>query len=177
MPRLRSSPPAGRTKHGTTRLPGLQTQLCTSRRPATCSFPAGSACTRGSDLPRGASWPFGSHPLMALNRRGAIGRALRPDRLISTVPPVRPLRAGPPRYCLQFGTAPAPWSADLAETFQYLLGADKLGVTAVALLSNSLAPATYASYDSALSQSFILCTEENIAPLQATPATMVCYTA
>jgi hypothetical protein len=110
-------------------------------------------------------------------RRGAIGRALRPDRLISTVQPVRPLRTGPPRYNLQFGAAPAPWSVDLAETFPYLLGTDKLEVTAVALLSNSLAPSTHASYDSALRQFFILCTEENIAPLQATPATMVRYTA
>jgi hypothetical protein len=77
---------------------------------------------------------------------------------------------------VQVGTTPAPWSADLAETFQDLLGADKLGVTAVALLSNSLAPSTYASYDSALRQFFIFCTEENIAPLQATPASMVRYT-
>jgi site-specific recombinase XerD len=77
---------------------------------------------------------------------------------------------------MQCGTAPAPWSAELAETFQDLLGTDKLRVTAVALLSNSLAPSTYASYDSALIQFFILCTEENIAPLQATPATMVRYT-
>jgi hypothetical protein len=47
---------------------------------------------------------------------------------------------------------------------------------AVALLSNSLAPSTNASYDSALIQFFILCTKENFAPLQATPATMVRYT-
>jgi hypothetical protein len=65
----------------------------------------------------------------------------------------------------------------MAETFQDLLGTDKLGVTAVALLSNSLAPSMYASYDSALRQFFIFCTEEKIAPLQATPATMVRYTA
>jgi hypothetical protein len=78
---------------------------------------------------------------------------------------------------VQLGTAPAPWSADLAETFQDLLGADKLGDTAVALLSNSLPPSSYASYDSALRQFFIFCTEEHIAPLQATPARMVRYTA
>jgi site-specific recombinase XerD len=65
----------------------------------------------------------------------------------------------------------------MAETFQDLLGTDKLGVTAVALLSNSLAPSTYSSYDSALRQFFTFCTHENIAPLQATPATMVHYTA
>jgi hypothetical protein len=90
---------------------------------------------------------------------------------------VPPLRTGPPRYGLRLETTPAPWSTDLAETFQDLLGTDKLGVTAVALLSNSLAPSTYANYDSALRQFFILCTQENIAPLQATPATMVRYTA
>jgi hypothetical protein len=98
-------------------------------------------------------------PSWLYTRRGAIGRALRPDRLISTVQPVRRLRTGPPRYSQQFGTAPAPLSADLAETFQDLLGTDKLGVTAVALLSNSLAPSTYASYDILLRQFFILCTE------------------
>jgi hypothetical protein len=78
---------------------------------------------------------------------------------------------------MRLEAAPAPWSADLAEAFQDLLGTDKLGVTAVALLSNSLAPSTYASYDNALRQFFFYCTEENIAPLQATPATMVRYTA
>ena len=116
-------------------------------------------------------------PSWLYTRRGAIGRALRPVQLNATLQRVRPLRTRPPRYCLQFGTAPGPWSADLAETFQDLLGTDKLGVTAVALLSNSLAPSTYASYDSALRQFFIFCTQENIAPLQATPATMVRYTA
>ena len=43
-----------------------------------------------------------------------------------------------------------PWSANLSESFHNLLGSDKPGVTAVALLSNSLAPSTYAIYDSAL---------------------------
>jgi site-specific recombinase XerD len=65
----------------------------------------------------------------------------------------------------------------MAETFQDLLGSDKLGVTAVILLSNSLAPSTYASYHSAIRQFFIFCAEENINPLHATPATMVRYTA
>jgi hypothetical protein len=78
---------------------------------------------------------------------------------------------------MRLGIAPAPWSADRAETFRDLLGTDKLGVTAIALLSNSLAPSTYANYDSALRQFFTFCTGENIAPLQATPATMVRYTA
>jgi hypothetical protein len=78
---------------------------------------------------------------------------------------------------LRRGTAPAPWSADLADTFRDLLDTEKLGVTAVALLSNSLAPSTYANYDSALKQFLIFCTHENIAPLLATPATMVRYTA
>jgi hypothetical protein len=91
-------------------------------------------------------------------RRGAMGRALRPDRLNSTVPLVPPLRTRPPRYDLRIETAPAPWAADLSEIFQDLLGTNKLGVTAVALLSNSLAPSTYPSYDSALSQFFFLYT-------------------
>jgi hypothetical protein len=45
------------------------------------------------------------------------------------------------------------------------------------MLSNSLAPSTYANYDSALRQFFAFCTEKNIAPLQATPASMIRYTA
>jgi hypothetical protein len=107
-------------------------------------------------------------PSWLYTRRGTIGRAFRPDRLMSLVQPVCPLRTGPPRYRLQIGAAPEPWSADIAETFHDLLGTDKLGVTAVALLSNSLAPSTYASYDSALRQFFLFCTKENIAPLKAT---------
>jgi hypothetical protein len=65
----------------------------------------------------------------------------------------------------------------MAETYQSLLGIDTLGVTAINLLSNSLAPSTYANYDSALRQFFAFCTKENIAPLQATPASMIRYTA
>jgi hypothetical protein len=65
----------------------------------------------------------------------------------------------------------------MAETYPSLLGTDTLGVTAVKLLSNRLAPSTYANYDNAIRQFFAFCTEENIAPLQATPTSMIRYTA
>jgi hypothetical protein len=65
----------------------------------------------------------------------------------------------------------------MAETYQSLLGTDTLGVTAINLLSNSLAPSTYANYDSTMRQFFAFCTQENIAPLEATPASMIRYTA
>jgi site-specific recombinase XerD len=61
----------------------------------------------------------------------------------------------------------------MATKFQTLLGTDTLGATAITLLSNSLAPSTYANYDSALRQYFAFCAKENLPPLQATPATMV----
>lgn len=116
-------------------------------------------------------------PSWLYTRRGAIGRALRPVQLNAPVQRGPALRTGQPRYGLRLEAAQAPWSASLAETFHNLLGSDKLGATAVALLRSSLAPSTYSSYGSALRQFFIFCTEENIAPLQATPATMVRYTA
>jgi hypothetical protein len=65
----------------------------------------------------------------------------------------------------------------MAETYLSLLGSDTLEVTAVNMLCNSLAPSTYANYDSALRQFFALCTEEGITPLHATPASMIRYTA
>jgi hypothetical protein len=71
----------------------------------------------------------------------------------------------------------APWSSSMADTYQSLSGTDTLGVTAVSLLSNSLAPSTYANYDSALRQFFAFRTEEGIPPLHATPASLVRYTA
>jgi hypothetical protein len=116
-------------------------------------------------------------PSWLYTRRGTIGRALRPAQVLSTTPPIRHPRTGPPRYRLQTDLAQAPWSSDLAETFHPLLGTDRLGVTAITLLSNSLAPYTYANYSNALRQLVAFCTEENIAPLQATPATMIRYTA
>jgi site-specific recombinase XerD len=64
----------------------------------------------------------------------------------------------------------------MAEKFQTFLGTDIVGVTTISLLSKSLAPSTYANYDIALRQFFAFCEEENITPLQATPATMVRYT-
>jgi site-specific recombinase XerD len=60
---------------------------------------------------------------------------------------------------------------------QALLSTNTLGATALSLLSNSLAPYTYANYDSALRHYFAFCGEENLPSLQATPATMVRYTA
>jgi hypothetical protein len=65
----------------------------------------------------------------------------------------------------------------MADTFQSLLETDTLGVTTISLLSNSLAPSTYANYDNALRHFFAFCTEENLSPLQATPAIMVRYNA
>jgi hypothetical protein len=67
--------------------------------------------------------------------------------------------------------------SSMATKFQVLLGTDTLDATAISLLSNSLAPSTYANYDSALRQYFAFCAEENLSPLQATPVTMVRYAA
>jgi hypothetical protein len=64
----------------------------------------------------------------------------------------------------------------MAQKFQTLLVTDTLGAAAIGLLNNSLALATYANYDSTLRQFFAFSGEEN-PPLQATPATMVRYTA
>jgi hypothetical protein len=114
-------------------------------------------------------------PSWLYTRRGTIGRTLRPDRLNALVQHATPLRTRPLRYCLRLGTAPAPWSADLAETFQDLLGSDKLGVTAVALLSNSLVPCTYASYDSALRQ-FFFSARRKISPRYRPPRPQWCAT-
>jgi hypothetical protein len=65
----------------------------------------------------------------------------------------------------------------MATKFQTLLGNDTLGSTAITLLSNSLAPATYANCDNALRQYFAFCAGKNILLLQATPATMIRYKA
>jgi hypothetical protein len=65
----------------------------------------------------------------------------------------------------------------MAKKFQTVLGHDTLGATAINLLINSLAPATYANYNSTLRQFLAFCGEENLPPLQATPTTMVRYTA
>jgi hypothetical protein len=52
-----------------------------------------------------------------------------------------------------------------------------LEFAAITLLSNSIAPSTCANCDSALRQVFAFCIEENIAPLHATPAIVIRYTA
>jgi hypothetical protein len=64
----------------------------------------------------------------------------------------------------------------MATEFRALLGTDNLGTTAINLLNSSLAPSTYANYDSALRIYFAFNAEENLPPLKATPATMVRYT-
>jgi hypothetical protein len=60
--------------------------------------------------------------------------------------------------------------------FCNLMGTDSLGTTAIGLLCSSLAPSTYANYDSTQRHYFAFCAEENLPPLHATPATMVRYT-
>jgi hypothetical protein len=58
-----------------------------------------------------------------------------------------------------------------------LLGIDQIGTTALSLLNNSLAPTTYANYDSGMRQFAVFCHEEGIHSLQATPQSIVRYTA
>jgi hypothetical protein len=58
-----------------------------------------------------------------------------------------------------------------------LLGTDQVGTTTLHMLSSSLAPTTYANYDSGMRQFATFCHEEDIHPLQATTQSIVRYTA
>jgi site-specific recombinase XerD len=58
-----------------------------------------------------------------------------------------------------------------------LLGTDQVGTATLHLLSSSLAPTTYANYDSGVRQFAAFCHEEDIHPLQATTQSIVRYTA
>jgi hypothetical protein len=107
-PQRRSSPPTGRTRRGTTLSPGSPPRLYTSRRPATFSFPVGSAGERGSDLPRGASLLFGSHPLLVVH----------PTR--SDWPCVTP---GPINSCSIAGSPPPNWTTSILRTIRSSTGA------------------------------------------------------
>jgi hypothetical protein len=60
--------------------------------------------------------------------------------------------------------------------FRALLGIGRLGTTAINLINSSLAPSTYANYDSTLRNVFSFCAAEGLPPLIATHATMVRYT-
>jgi hypothetical protein len=59
--------PTSPTKLGTMTYTGSHPKRYTSPPQGTCSSPAGSANTRGSDHPVGASWSFGPHPGVALH--------------------------------------------------------------------------------------------------------------
>jgi hypothetical protein len=90
-------------------------------------------------------------PSWLYTRRSAIGNALSPAPRWPAASPVHTPRTSPIRYHLQIDAIHAPyWSSSMADTYQSLLRGDTQGVTAVTLLSNSLAPSTYANYDSAL---------------------------
>jgi hypothetical protein len=170
----------GPTKRGTTTSSDSPPQRYIFRRRTIYSSPAGSTSARGSDRPLGASWLFVSHPLVALHptRVHRQGHPHSPSKAAMPTPHPLLLRTGStPRYRLHIADAQAPWSDTMAKTFQNFLGTDALGFTTITLLRNSLAPATCANCDSTLRQFFHFCAEENIPPLQATPATMVRYTA
>jgi hypothetical protein len=53
----------------------------------------------------------------------------------------------------------------------------RIGATALNLVSSSLAPTTYANYDSGMHHFAAFCREEGIHPLQATTQSIVRYTA
>jgi site-specific recombinase XerD len=57
-----------------------------------------------------------------------------------------------------------------------LLGTDQVGTTTLHVVSNSLAPTTYANYDNGMRQFAAFCHEEDIHPLQATTHSIVRYT-
>jgi hypothetical protein len=66
---------------------------------------------------------------------------------------------------------------DCDHDYQASLGTGHVGDTALHLLSSSLAPKTYANYDSGMRQFAAFCHEEDIHPLQATTQSVVRYTA
>jgi hypothetical protein len=110
-------------------------------------------------------------------RHGATCQSLRAAQGVSTEPPPAALRPAPgtQRYHLAANPTQASWSPSMTTHFRTLLGTDKWGTTAIGLLSNSLVPSIYANYDSTLRHYFAFCAEENLPPLQATPATMLRY--
>jgi hypothetical protein len=91
-------------------------------------------------------------------RRGALGMSLRAANLTHDSPLPVPLRTriGTQRYRLIADTPQAPWSNFMCTKSLALLGTDRLGNTTISLLSSSLAPSTYANYDSALRHYFLL---------------------
>jgi hypothetical protein len=58
-----------------------------------------------------------------------------------------------------------------------LLGRGPLGLTALGLLSTSIASATNGNYDNIIRQFFTFCHEENSLPMHAAPPTVVRCTA
>jgi hypothetical protein len=58
-----------------------------------------------------------------------------------------------------------------------ILGSNTLGATTMALLAAAWAPCTAATYGNTISRYFDFCTEQQLAPLAATPAHMARYVA
>jgi hypothetical protein len=112
-------------------------------------------------------------------QRGAIGQSLRAAHRASTKPPpaALPPVPGTRRYHLTANPTKALWSSSITTHFRTLLSTDKLGTTAIGLLSSSLDPSTYANYDNTLRHYFSFCAEKDLPPLKATPGCMVRYTA
>jgi hypothetical protein len=110
-------------------------------------------------------------PAWLHTRIGAIGRTLRTAS--PSVAYIRasifhpPVHSRPTRYKLREPDAHAPWTATMPTQLHKLLGTHKVGTTALHLLSSSLAPTTYANYDSVMRQFAVFCHEEDIHPLQA----------
>jgi hypothetical protein len=109
--------------------------------------------------------------------RGEVGRKLRPPspsvadlRSINVHPLVHPRRA---RYKLREPDAHAPWTSTVTSQLRKLLRTDQIGTTALDMLSSSLAPTTYANYDSGMRKFSAFCLEEDVHPLRATAQSIV----
>jgi hypothetical protein len=101
-------------------------------------------------------------------RRGAIGRTLRTTSLTSADqrppadnPPGRPRRA---RYELREPDAHAPWTTTMTAQLRNVLGTDYIVTTSLNLLCSSLAPTTYANYDSGMRQLAAFATRKAFTP-------------
>jgi hypothetical protein len=146
------------------------------------------ALPRSARLTRGGRTTMMEHrglstatPSLMHTGKGAIGRTLRTsspsvaDLRTSTVHP--PVHSCPVRYKLREPDAHAPWTATMTAHLRKLLGTDQVGTTALHMMSSSLAPTTYANYDSGMLQFAAFCHKEDIHPLKATAQSIVRYTA
>jgi hypothetical protein len=148
------SPPVGKEKRGTMRLPSWRATRHSCRPARTCSVPGGGTDAVQSASLNCPSLSFGFRSGLAVSPPVGTFYSFYPDHIQHTtiIPSIQtyPTRAAKVRYKIEVADCNSPWAASMRPYMQRLMGTDSLGAKTLDLLTAAWAKSTSDTYYSAI---------------------------